>query len=87
MSGQNTASSLYPIDIGHGHVHENDVRPHLARSFDGLQTVDRFAHHLDTCLLLQQRPQALAQDGVVINQEHSDPGDGVGAHGMTLTPS
>ena len=56
----------------HGEVEQQDVGLHLAREAHGLEAVGRLAHHLEAPVVLEEAPQPLAEDGVVVGDHDPD---------------
>jgi hypothetical protein len=65
-------SSLQPVKSWHVHIQDDDVRPVAARLPQPKFTGIGFSHHLYSGLALQDVPQPLAKDRVVIHYEHAD---------------
>ena len=64
----NGARRIEPAHARHLDVHDDDVRLHIARGFDGGGAVGGFADDLDIRLGVEQRLQTGAQDGVVVGK-------------------
>ncbi len=63
------AGRLDAVHDGHADVEEHDVGPQFGDQGDGLCTVDRFAHHLDHLILLENLPRAATHKAVVVGDE------------------
>ena len=62
----------HPAEHGHLQVHQHDVGPSLARELDGLLAVGGLADDVDADVL-EQHPQALAEDRVVVGDDDPQP--------------
>ena len=51
--GPDAPRRRHPVDAGHHHIHDHQVRPQLARQGDRRFAVGGFAHHGDVGLLSQ----------------------------------
>ena len=56
----------------HGEVQQQDVGLHLASQAHGVEAVGRLAHHLEAPVVLEEAPQPLAEDGVIVGDHDSD---------------
>ena len=64
------------IHLGHHQVHQDHVGVQRLSLGDGLGSVARLADHLDVALGREQRADAFADDGVVVNNHNSNGGSG-----------
>ena len=62
-------SGLQSVDAGHGQVHQHYVRFELLHQRDGLAAIGRLGDDLHVGLIVQEEPDALADDGVVFSYE------------------
>ena len=65
---------LYRVDTAtarHGNVHHDDVGPWPCMAIRR-RGIGRFADHAQTFVLLQKRPVALANHGVIVDEEDVD---------------
>ena len=88
--GAGAAHGLQGLQAGHHrhpHVHQHHVRPDLRDLFHRLATVGGLGHHLDALRQGQQGTDALAHQGLVVDQEDTDRG-GIarGRMGHAATP-
>ncbi|HEU4536023.1 MAG TPA: hypothetical protein VFS00_17985, partial [Polyangiaceae bacterium] len=58
------------VELRHGDVHDDDVRPEAQRQRDRFAPVRRLAHHLHVAGGADERPEDRAHDGMVIRDEH-----------------
>ena len=63
---------LDPAHLGHGQVHQHDVRAEALSLVDGLAAVRRLPRDDDVILELEQHLQSVADDRVVIGDENLD---------------
>jgi hypothetical protein len=68
----NLLRSMDAIEQGHGYIHYYDIGPELADKFYSLASIIGFCNHRKIRLLLQERTNALPQDGVIIYQKDSN---------------
>jgi len=60
------------VEVGHGQIHEDDVGLVLFGQHHGLQAVRRRAHDLDLRVQVQDFLEALAQETLILGDEHAD---------------
>ena len=60
-----------PVQIGHAHVHQDEIGPEHARALDGGTAVIGLADHLDARFSRQHAPQAGAHQVVVVDKQHT----------------
>jgi hypothetical protein len=65
---------LDPIQPWHAHVHQHHVGAQPAGQRDCFDAVDRLTDHLDVALGLQDQAEAAPDQGLVVGDEHPDPG-------------
>ena len=66
------AGGLDAVQLRKGDVHDDDVRMDPLDELRRAATVSRLADDLDLLVGLEQTPQTLSHDGVVVNQEDSN---------------
>ena len=64
------------VHVRHQQVHQDDVRLEAAGHRHALGAVGRLADDLDVGLEVEEDAQAHPDDGVVVDDEHADPGGG-----------
>ena len=88
--GGDPGRGLDPAHAGHAQVHEHDVGAGAARLRDRRLPVGRRADDVDARGVLQRRLQALAENGVVVGDQHAAQacvlGLGVAAPGLAVAP-
>jgi hypothetical protein len=62
----------HPVDAGHAQVHEDGVGPQLGGQGDGLLAVGGGPDDLDATQQPEQHHQALADDPLVVGDQHPD---------------
>jgi hypothetical protein len=75
---------LEPGHVGHGHVHQDDVRTELRRELEGSVTVDCFSDNHHLAGRAQQVDQGSTDNGVVIDDQNADRR---GRDGNALSPA
>src|SRR3954470_10295929 len=70
--GANAPDGLDAVDARHDEVHERDVGRQARHRLHRLLAVRGLPHDLDVVLEGQEGAQALADDGVVVGDEHAD---------------
>ena len=70
--GQNLSRRFKPIEQGHGNVHHDHGRTECPGQLHGLAAGHRLADDLEFSVQLQQRPQSLADDGMILGQQYGD---------------
>jgi hypothetical protein len=60
------------VEARHDEVHEHDVRMQPCRRLERFLAVRRLPCDLDALLELEERAQAVADDGVVVDDEDAD---------------
>ena len=68
--GQDAPGGVDAVDVGHADVHDDHVRRECPGLLDGLPAITGLADHGDIRLALQQRAQPLAQQRVIVCQQH-----------------
>jgi hypothetical protein len=63
------AGRLDSVDRGHAHVHQHDLRTQPERERDGLRAVGRVGHDVDVVVGRQHRPQATAQQPLIVRDQ------------------
>ncbi len=63
---------LETADTGHPQVHEDDVGRERVHERERLGAVGGFAHDLEVRLRGQHAPEAVANDRVIVGDEHAD---------------
>ena len=76
---EDLAGGLEAVEPGHGDVHQHHVRAEFLRHGDRLPPVLRLAHDLQVGIESQHHAESLADDHVVLCQQHGD-----GIHGISL---
>ena len=69
--GQQLPRRLDPVDLGHAHVHQDDIRRDAARLLDRLSPVRRLADDLEVGLGLEDHPEAGAHERLVVDDQHA----------------
>lgn len=62
---------LQPVHAGHGDIQQDDVGPQVTGAANGLPAVSRLADHQEIGLGIQNGPQTLAQDAVILHHQDS----------------
>src|SRR6476646_9116950 len=62
---------LDPVQAGHAHVHQHDVREQPPRGGYRLVTVLRFAHDLEIGFRVENQPEAGAHKRLIVGDEHA----------------
>ena len=70
------AGGAQAVEVGHGEIHQDDVRTFLLREKKGLLAVGRRADHLDSLLHLQSVPEAVPEQPLIVRDEDSYGHDG-----------
>ncbi len=70
---------LDPVEHRHAHVHQHHVGPVELDEADGVGAVGRLADDLDAVLRLEDHPETLAQQGLVVRQHDTDGHRAMGA--------
>src|SRR6266550_4993356 len=73
-----------PIRVGHQQIQQDHGRNLLAHRFDRLIAIGRLADDLDIGLLLKEKPKALADDRVVVDDQHPNH-DGITGRVASMT--
>src|SRR5690606_12771475 len=71
----------------HAHVHQHDVGSDLRDHLHRLSAVNGLGHHFDPAIKREQGADALAYQGLVIDQAHADGAPGIagtGGHGASM---
>ena len=61
-----------PIELGHIHVHEHQVRIHLLDQAEGFLTVGCLTDNPQVSLLFKQKPQTLSEQTLVLRDDEFD---------------
>src|SRR5580700_4558351 len=72
LSLLNQPARLQAIHSRHGDVEHNDIGLQSLDLIQGLESVRSFTHNFPTRPSLQQSPQALSHDGMIVHQQDSD---------------
>jgi hypothetical protein len=64
---EHTAGSFYAIEMRHGDIHDDDIRPDASGLADGVQTIGRHIHHLDILASVKQGPEAVPYDSMIVS--------------------
>ena len=75
------------VEPRHLEVHQHDVRREPRRLGDRLDAVARLADDLDPLLQAEERAEPLADDLVVVDDEHADRAQPSGASSRTVVPA
>ena len=71
--GLDPADRGEPVHVRHQQVHQHDVGLEATGHGDALAAVGRLAHDLDVGEQIEERAQARADDGVVVDEQDADP--------------
>ena len=63
---------VQPVHLGHGHVHDDDIRVGLLDQRHGVQAVAGFADDLQVRVVLENAAEPLADQRVVVDQDDAD---------------
>ena len=66
------ADGAHAVGAGHPQIHQHDVRTAGERQRDGLAPVGRLAQHLELRVAGEDAAQAVADDGVVVDDQQAD---------------
>ncbi len=61
------------IDLGHEEIHEHDVGTLVTAQADRFVAILRLTNQLEILERVQEGPEAAPDDGVIVNDEHTDP--------------
>jgi hypothetical protein len=86
MPRRSRRQHLEAVHFGHLDVQEEKVGGRLHDAPDGRRTVAELAYHLDVRLGLEQGPQPLTGQGLVVDEDGSD-GHGAGRAGIETNAS
>ena len=75
---------LDPGERGHPHVHEHDVGDQVLGLLDGLLAIGGLTHEFDVGLLLEDHLQAATEQGVVVDDHHTELLSGLAARVRVL---
>jgi hypothetical protein len=73
LLGPDGLDDTEPIDARHLHVEKHQIGDLVLNRRHGLGAVAALTDHFDIVLLLQERQYALARDGLIIDDQGSDP--------------
>ena len=68
MAGHQPARRLDPVQLGHRHVHDDDVQLQPLAQCQGITPVICLPHDDHVLVMVQQQPQALSHHLVVVYQ-------------------
>ena len=71
-SANDVAGGLQTVPPGHADVHQHHVGPELARLRHGLHPVRSLTHHLDVVLGVQDHPEPIPNQRLVVDQQDAD---------------
>ena len=72
VGGEDAASSLDAVELGHADVHQDDGWDKACGLLDSLDPVVRFCHHVDVGLVGEQHAEAGADHRLVVGDEDAD---------------
>ena len=72
MLGEDAARRLDAIEDRHVEIHEHDIRGQQAALLEGLGAVGRHAHELDLLERGDEPSEPVADDAMVVRQDHAD---------------
>jgi hypothetical protein len=72
VAGGDIAGRLDAVAAGHPHVHEHDIGAQRGRHGYRGRPVACLADHLDVRFGVEDKAEALPDQGVVVGQQHSD---------------
>jgi hypothetical protein len=72
LAGENRTGGSRPVHLRHRQIHDDNVGLQPIGRVHRITAVARFADYVDVPRSGQDRPEAGADDGVVIRQQHSN---------------
>ena len=64
------ARGLESAQVGHRNIHQHNIRVQLVSLADGLSPVMGLAYYLDGAFVLEDRLDALAEQGVIVTDQN-----------------